>query len=292
MLCRRKIKDFLKKIEEKLEKLVVEQSVPYNHLFQAARYSLLNGGKRLRPLLTLSAANVLGGDVEIALLPASAIEMIHTYSMIHDDLPCMDDDNFRRGKPALHKVYNEGHAVLTGDYLLTFPFELISRDQRLTPDQKIELICLLSKAAGGEGMAGGQVMDIQLENEAADLEELRSLHRLKTGALFTAAAEFGAIVAHATVKERLLLRKFGSELGIAFQILDDILDVTACKEKRGSDISSDQKNHKTTYPSLLGLDKAERELENHLNNCRDCLNELDRDTALLEIIISEHFHSS
>ncbi len=292
MLCRHKIKDFLGKIERKLEQLVVEKAVPYNHLFQAARYSLLCGGKRLRPLLTLTVADVLGADVETALLPASAIEMIHTYSMIHDDLPCMDDDDFRRGKPALHKVYNEGHAVLTGDYLLTFPFELISRDQRLTPDQKIDLIGLLSKAAGGEGMAGGQVMDIRLENEDANLEELRSLHRLKTGALFTAAAEFGAIVAHATTQERLLLRKFGSELGIAFQILDDILDVTACQEKRGTKVSSDQKNHKTTYPSLLGLDMARQELENHLNNCKGCLNELDRDTTLLGIIISQHFRRS
>lgn len=257
-------------------------------MYQAARYALLGGGKRLRPLLTLSVVDVMGGDISTALAPACAIEMIHTYSMIHDDLPCMDDDDFRRGKPALHKAFTEGHAVLTGDYLLTFPFEIISRDLILTPDQKIDLIRLLSRASGGDGMIGGQIMDMELK-KGVELGELRSLHQLKTGALFTAAIEFGAILSYASETEQEILRGFSSELGISFQILDDILDVTACKEKRGSEVSSDQKNNKETYLSLLGLEKAKKELDRHRDKCLNWLKKLEKDTTLLEVIMSHHF---
>lgn len=206
-------------INGELERLIPPDSPFYPSLLEAARYSLLGPGKRIRPLLALYTAEMLEkGSGQKALQPACALEMVHCYSLIHDDLPCMDDDDFRRGRPALHKVYTEGHAMLVGDYLLTKAFEVLSYAPLLSSDQRLSLIQTLSQTAGGEGMIGGQVMDIEENGEVMEL------HRRKTGALFQCAFAFGGIIAHApeTIQSKLL--EFGKCFGELFQVVDDILD--------------------------------------------------------------------
>ncbi len=243
-------------LELQLEKLVPEQPLPFNQLFLAARYSLLGGGKRLRPILTLATCEALGGDELAALIPACALEMVHTYSMIHDDLPCMDNDDFRRGKPSLHRAFPEGHAVLAGDYLLTYAFETVASAPHLTSQQIVSLVSILAKKAGGEGMIAGQVMDIEASHQILSLDLLENIHHYKTGALMATAVDFGAIIAGSTEKERQTLNQFANEIGLAFQIVDDILDITASEQKRGQTIASDISNGKTTYVTLLGLEKS------------------------------------
>lgn len=206
-------------IDKELEALVPASSPYYHSLLEGARYSLLAPGKRIRPLLTLRAAEALEkGSAKRALRPACALEMVHCYSLIHDDLPCMDDDDFRRGRPTLHKAYGEGLAVLVGDYLLTHAFDTLASAPSLSSEQKISLITALARAAGGDGMIGGQVMDIE-ENR-----NVRELHRRKTAALFRCALEFGGIVAHASEQTLAALARFGSQFGELFQVVDDILD--------------------------------------------------------------------
>lgn len=243
-------------IEEHLNLLVPMRQEAAGSLFEAARYSLLGGGKRLRPLIALATAETLGYSSKQALTPVCTLEMIHTYSLIHDDLPCMDDDDYRRGKLTLHKQYSEGHAVLTGDYLLTYAFELLATDPHLASDKKVRLITTLAKKSGGEGMIGGQVIDLAAEGMQIDLTQLQNLHSKKTGALLTAAVEFGGILADADLKTMKHLHSFGENIGLAFQIVDDILDVTSSHAKHGRAIASDVLNDKTTYVTLLGLEKA------------------------------------
>jgi len=268
-------------IEEHLTRLIPEKEVPYHTLFSAARYSLMGGGKRLRPILALATTETLGGDIDTALTAACALELIHTYSLIHDDLPCMDNDDFRRGKLTLHKVYPEGHAVLTGDFLLTHAFDLIANDTELTTDQRLQLIKTLSKHAGGNGMIAGQVLDIQSEGKQIDLERLRLIHRCKTGAMITASIEFGGILSNATELEMQILRRFGEEIGLAFQIVDDILDVTASKEKHGRLVPSDLTNHKVTYVTLLGLEESQVAAQTLFQSACEQLSALSVDPALL-----------
>lgn len=268
------IQDKCKLVETRLDQLVAEKNVPYNNLLGAARYSLLAGGKRLRPILTLATAETLGCNLENALDPACALEMIHTYSLIHDDLPCMDDDDFRRGKPSLHKAFPEGHAVLAGDFLLTFAFEVVAHAPFLSSEQKVELIHLLAKNSGAEGMIGGQVMDIESEGKTITFEFLREIHARKTGALITAAIECGGIVAKASAEHREILRQFGHEIGLAFQIIDDILDVTSNK-------NSDIKNRKATYVTLLGLEKASALADIHYQAALEKLEKLPYNTSIL-----------
>lgn len=260
-------------IEERLDTLLSEKETPYPTLLQAARYSLLSGGKRLRPLLALLTADTLGASLEKALDPACALEMIHTYSLIHDDLPCMDNDDFRRGKPSLHKAFAEGSAVLTGDFLLTYAFEIIARAS-LDPQQKIELIDLLAQKAGAKGMIGGQVMDIESDCKELTLDVLRDIHERKTGALMSASIEFGAIISNLPEIYRKVLRQFGYEIGFVFQVIDDIIDVTSNK-------NSDKKNKKFTYVTLLGLEKARHLAEDHYREALKKLEELPYDLSNL-----------
>jgi len=267
---------------------VQQKHTPYRHLFEAARYALLSGGKRLRPVLTMFMTEMLGGDVEATLVPACAVEMIHTYSMIHDDLPCMDDDGVRRGKPTLHVVYDEAHAVLTGDFLLTLAFQVISEEKNLTLEQRIQMIQVLSKASAAHGLIGGQVVD--LLDGSKNLEDLKHLHLNKTGALFRAAAEIGAIAADATEQERQHIHYFGETLGLAYQVLNDILDVSASQELRGTEVSSDVKNGKVTYVTLLGIEKAQKEFDQLMASCLDILTKLPGDHALLEQYL-QNIHS-
>lgn len=211
-------------LETTLAELVPEQKDL--SLFEAARYSLFSPAKRLRPLLTILSAETLGANPMHALYPACAIEMLHTYSLIHDDLPCMDDDDMRRGLPTLHKVYPEGHAVLTGDFLLTYSFEILSRSPHLTPQQCLELIRSLTTGAGALGMIGGQALDLTWarSNVKPSWTELSQVQSKKTAALFSSALEMGAIVANGSESDRSLLVCIGKEIGLAFQIVDDILD--------------------------------------------------------------------
>lgn len=249
--------DRLKKIDECLSSVIEEKkSQPHASLFEAARYSLLSRAKRLRPLLAIATAESFGASFELALLPACALEVLHTYSLIHDDLPCMDDDDLRRGRPTLHKVYGDGHAVLTGDFLLTFAFEILSMSPGLDAEQKIELVSVLAKRAGADGMVGGQVVDLICEGKQTDWQTLQFIHKHKTAALFAAAFEFGAIIAKASCEDRSKLKLIGEEIGLSFQIIDDILDETSTESELGKPIRSDLTNDKSTAISVLGLEKA------------------------------------
>ena len=224
----------------------------------AMRYSLDGGGKRIRPVLLLESCRLCGGDVADALDFACALEMIHTYSLVHDDLPCMDDDDMRRGKPACHIAFGEATAVLAGDALLTQAFAAAANSEaaKKTPARALEAIALLSKCAGAEGMIGGQVVDLQSEGKTIALSRPQTMDSLKTGALMRAACEIGAVLAGADNEKRAALVRYAEALGQAFQIVDDILDVTSDVQTLGKPIGSDAEMQKSTYVSLLGLDRA------------------------------------
>ena len=229
-------------------------------LGEAARYSLEAGGKRVRPVLCMLACEAVGGSAEGALPGALALEFVHTYSLIHDDLPAMDDDDLRRGRPTNHKVFGEGHAILAGDALLTEAFGVLAAAD-LDPTRRAEALVLLAAAAGWRGMAGGQALDLAGEKTASyDLDHLRLIHRLKTGALLRASLEIGAVLGGATPAERASLRAYGEAIGLAFQIQDDILDATATDADLGKRAGKDAGRGKITYPSLLGLQGARKAL--------------------------------
>jgi geranylgeranyl diphosphate synthase type II len=219
-------------------------------LREAMHYSLFAGGKRLRPALALGAAAIVSGDDAAAMPAACAIEMIHTYSLIHDDLPAMDDDDLRRGKPTSHKVYGEAVAILAGDALLTMAFDVAA--QSGSP----RIVSEIARAAGAEGMVGGQVIDLMSEDKHLTLDELRHLHACKTGALIRASVRCGAILGGADDAQLDALTRYGEHIGLAFQIADDILDVVGTTEALGKQVGSDEANLKSTYPALLGLDRA------------------------------------
>ncbi|MCK4502747.1 MAG: polyprenyl synthetase family protein [Desulfuromonadales bacterium] len=228
-------------------------------LHDAMRYSVFAGGKRIRPILMLAACEAVGGKVENVLPAACAIEMIHSYSLIHDDLPAMDDDNLRRGIPTNHKVYGEATAILAGDGLLTEAFILLSNPDVcgvVTAEKYREVIHILAKSAGSMGMVGGQVVDMEAEEKPVDLPTLEYIHTHKTGALILAAIEVGAIIGGATAKQRRALCRYGETAGLAFQVADDILDIVADQSQLGKDVGSDQQRGKATYPALLGLKGA------------------------------------
>ena len=229
-------------------------------LGEAARYSLEAGGKRVRPVLCLLACEAVGGSAQEALPGALALEYIHTYSLIHDDLPAMDDDDLRRGRPTNHKVFGEGHAILAGDALLTEAFGVLAAAD-LDPARRATALSLLAEGAGWRGMAGGQALDLEGEKVASyDLDHLQLIHRLKTGALLRTSLEIGAVLGGATPAERASLRAYGEAIGLAFQIQDDILDATATDADLGKRAGKDAGKGKITYPSLLGLEGARKAL--------------------------------
>lgn len=228
-------------------------------LIAAMRYSLLGGGKRLRPFLVLSAAELCGGPAGAALPAACAVEMIHTYSLIHDDLPCMDDDDLRRGRPTNHKVFGEALAVLAGDSLLTLAVQVLSEaaaDPRVGCERAVAALTELARGAGPAGMAGGQVLDLEGEEKAAPAEVMEQIHRLKTGALFTACLRMGAIVGGGGAAELAALTAYSRHFGLAFQIQDDVLDVVGDTAKLGKAVGSDERKDKSTYVKLYGLEGA------------------------------------
>lgn len=233
-----------------------------NHLLAAMRHGTLNGGKRLRPFLVQESALLFGGDPEAASRVGAALECLHSYSLIHDDLPAMDDDDLRRGQPTVHKAFDEATAILAGDSLLTYAFDIITAPAtKLAADRKVELVLALSRAAGLGGMAGGQALDLAAETTAPDEDGVITLQAMKTGALLRFACEAGAIIAGASEDDRKRLRRFGEIIGLAFQIADDVLDVTSDAATMGKATGKDADRGKATLVSRNGLDWAERRLD-------------------------------
>lgn len=248
---------------------------------QAMRYSVENGGKRIRPALLLEFCRVCGGDYKKAVPFACALEMIHTYSLIHDDLPCMDNDDFRRGKPSCHIAFGEEYALLAGDALLTLAFETAMKSN-LSAEITVKAAKELAKAAGVMGMVGGQVLDLQNEGKKVGVSDLQKTDELKTGELIRAACVLGCVCAGADDKKIAAAEKYAHDIGIAFQIVDDILDVTSDEETLGKPIGSDEENQKSTYVTLLGIEKSRKTAEELTLNAQKALDAFDGDVSSLK----------
>ncbi len=248
-------------VDRSLEKLVPPATTYPSVVHEAMRYSLFAGGKRVRPLLAIASAEALGAS-SVGLLPlAGSLELVHTYSLIHDDLPAMDDDDFRRNRPTCHKVYGEAIAILAGDGLLNMAFEVLSDPKRLKivpAARMLAIIREISTASGVFGMVGGQVVDIQSEGRDVDLPTLEYIHTHKTGALIRASVRVGALYARAGKRQLAALSHYGELVGLAFQIADDILDLTGTREEIGKDAGSDLKKDKKTFPSFYGIEESRR----------------------------------
>ncbi|HHW37161.1 MAG TPA: polyprenyl synthetase family protein [Bacillales bacterium] len=244
-------------------------------------YSLNAGGKRLRPILLFATLHAFGKDEKLGLDVACALEMIHTYSLIHDDLPSMDDDDLRRGKPTNHKVYGEAVAILAGDGLLTHSFEMIAKSKELSDTLKVNIIAFLAQAAGPSGMVGGQVADLLGEHKDLNVGELEYIHEHKTGKLLRFAVVAGAIIADASKEQQEYLDQYAGHLGLAFQIKDDILDIEGNVEQIGKPVGSDVGKDKSTYPKLLTLEGAKKKCYDHLNQAKGWLEKANVDSDLL-----------
>ncbi len=265
MNFKEKLKSYVDVINDFLDKYIVVEDVPEKVLYSSMKYSLEAGGKRLRPVLSLSVCDMLDGNINDVIPYACAIEMIHTYSLIHDDLPSMDDDNFRRGKPTNHKVFGEAIAILAGDGLLNSAFELMLKassygDKGL--DKKIKAISVIANASGIKGMIAGQVIDLESEDSDISPELLKRMHKCKTGALIKAPVISSAVLCGASKDEIKHLESFSENIGLAFQIKDDILDIEGDSDKLGKNIGSDASNGKSTFVSIYGLDKSKEMLFN------------------------------
>ncbi len=256
-------------------------------LIEAIDYSLSAGGKRLRPALVLEANRLLGKPGASALAAAAAIELIHTFSLVHDDLPAMDDDDLRRGRPTNHKVFGEATAILAGDAMMTLAFDVVATDA--DADLVAPLTRELARASGPFGMIGGQILDIDGENRTLDLSALQQIHRMKTGALLTASCRLGAIAARAPDEQLDALSRFGRHLGLAFQIVDDLLDETATPEQMGKATNKDAGRGKNTYPRLLGLDESKRQATQQMDQAIESLalfgDRADRLIALARFVV-------
>ena len=272
---------FSNSFEEFLNKTLATESNDYIEHYNAMRYSLLSGGKRLRPFILKSFYEVAGGNDDSFLNFAAALEMIHTYSLIHDDLPSMDNDDFRRGKPSCHKAFNEATALLAGDALLTKAFEVAAKTENISPDLIVEGIKELALLSGAEGMIGGQIVDLAIENQSAPIETVLQMYMKKTGALLVAAAKIGTILAGGNEKMKSAAEEYAINLGIAFQIQDDILDVIGDAKLLGKPIGSDAKNEKSTYVSLKGLEQAKQDVIYYTNNAKDALKAFNSDIKIL-----------
>jgi len=255
--------------EKYLKKYIPSKKESPSTLHSAMRYALLTGGKRLRPALAQAAYEFFGGKPsESIYLAMCALEMLHTFSLIHDDLPCMDDDDFRRGKPTTHKVYGDATAVLTGDALCIFAFELIARTGNIT------VVKELARSLGTKGMIGGQIVDIESEGKSVDLATVDYIHYHKTAALIEASLVIGGVLANAKKEDLECIREFGKGIGLVFQIVDDILDIESSTEELGKDAGSDIKNGKATYPAVLGLKISKRKAMELYNKSLKCLKKL------------------
>ena len=254
---------YLAKRKEAIE-VALDSALPVIYpekIYEAMRYSLLAGGKRLRPILCLASCELAGGTTSMAIPTACALEVIHTMSLIHDDLPAMDNDDYRRGKLTNHKVYGDDIAILAGDGLLTYAFEFIAtKTENVPPQQVLQTIAYLGRAAGASGLIGGQVVDVESEGKTdVSLETLNYIHAHKTGALLEACVVCGAILAGASAADLQRLSRFAQNIGLAFQIIDDILDITATQEELGKTAGKDVKAGKVTFPSLWGIEESRRQ---------------------------------
>lgn len=248
-------------------------------------YSLEAGGKRVRPILMMASCESYGKDYQAVLSVAVALEMVHTYSLIHDDLPAMDDDDFRRGKLTNHKKFDEATAILAGDGLLTYSFDIVANEPTLSDQQKVYLLNELSKVSGPKGMVAGQILDMQAENKETNLQQLEQIHTLKTGQLLRFAIISGAYIGGATKEQLEALETFAHYVGLVFQVQDDILDVDGDPELIGKAVGSDVGNFKSTYPKLLGLDGAKQHKQLYVDNAKQALQDAGIKHSLLEELI-------
>jgi len=265
-----------KLIDRALDQYLPKETVRPATIHKAMRYSLFAGGKRLRPVLTLAAAEACGGKIDNAMPLACAMECIHTYSLVHDDLPSMDNDDFRRGRPTCHKVFGDGIAVLAGDALLTVAFEIVSHARPPHCYDPFTLLREVAVAAGSRKLIGGQVADLEAEGKKVSLADLRYIHQNKTAAILTASVCLGAMSANATAKELAAITKFGRALGLAFQVIDDILDVTQTSEKLGKSAGKDVAAQKATYPAVMGLAKSRTEAKSLTKEAHAALTIFDK----------------
>lgn len=279
------MKALIKQIDENLDKFL-EEKYP-EEIFKSMRYSVLAGGKRLRPVLCLEACRAFGGNIEAAMPTACAIEMLHAQSLIHDDLPCMDNDDFRRGKPTNHKVFGEATAVLAGDALLTFAPQLIIQKSNLSVEIKLKLVEEYCIAAGAYGLIAGQIVDIDSEGKQISAETLEFIHTHKTADLFKLSLKSGAIVAGADDEKIKLMEEIGQKLGFAFQICDDILDETSTFEEMGKTLGKDKQANKPTYTALFGLEKAREEVKYLLENVCDTMAKYEMKSTIFDEIIRD-----
>lgn len=280
------MKELIKLIDENLDKFL-EVKYPED-IFKSMRYSVLAGGKRLRPVLCLEACRVFGGSIEDAISTACAIEMLHAQSLIHDDLPCMDNDDFRRGNPTNHKVFGEATAVLAGDALLTFAPQLIlQKSKNLDDKTKLKLVEEYCIAAGAYGLIAGQIVDIESEGKQISAETLEFIHTHKTADLFKLSLKSGAIIAGASEDKINLMEEVGQKLGFAFQICDDILDETSTFEEMGKTLGKDMQAQKPTYTAVFGLKKAREEVRFLLENVCDIMAEHEIKSVIFDRIICD-----
>lgn len=277
---------------EMIEAALAQYIYPVNDgqmlVTDAMRYSVQNGGKRIRPMLTLEFCRVCGGNPQSALPFACAVEMIHTYSLIHDDLPCMDDDDLRRGKPSCHKQFGESYALLAGDGLLTLAFETLTKATEVAPSDIVRAVRVLSDLAGVNGMIGGQVIDLLSEEKQVDYSTLHCIDKLKTGALIKSAALLGCIAAG--VQDETILsaaKTYAENIGFAFQVVDDILDVTSDTATLGKPVGSDEKNAKSTFVSLLGLEACKTLADKLTADAVQALSAIPNNTEFLEALANQ-----
>ena len=272
-------------IKQWLDEVLTSPNQEFKPLYESMNYSLMQGGKRIRPILSKAVLEMLHKDPADYKEFLCAMECIHTYSLVHDDLPAMDNDDYRRGNLTNHKVYGEGLAILAGDGLLTYAFQLMTANNKASAQDKLDAIQCVAIAAGPEGMVGGQAFDMLSEDKHIPLEELKVLHRGKTGALFNASVELGLILGNADTVTRTALMEYANCLGLLFQITDDILDVTGTIEELGKTPGSDIRQHKSTYVSLLGLEGAKEQASSVGKQAHEALNSVFYDTSILAALI-------
>ena len=286
MQLEQELKEKTADIEKLLERMLPEEAGLQKTIFSAMRYSLMTGGKRIRPLLIAETYRFFGGtDMALAEPFMAAIEMIHTYSLIHDDLPALDNDDYRRGQKTCHIVYGEDMAILAGDALLNYAYEVATKAFDLAEKDQImnvvEAIKILASKPGIYGMIGGQVADVELEGTPLSMEQILFIHKNKTSALIEACMMIGAVLAGASKEDVLKMEECGEYIGLAFQIQDDILDLTGDEEEIGKPVGSDEKNHKTTYVTLKGLERSQRDVEDISKKAIDILEKYDKGDCYL-----------
>ncbi|WP_246926882.1 polyprenyl synthetase family protein [Clostridioides difficile] len=282
-------------VEKVLKEYMPKEEGYQKTVIEAMNYSLSAGGKRLRPILTLEACKIVGGNEDEAIPFAIAIEMIHTYSLIHDDLPALDNDDLRRGRPTNHKVYGEATGILAGDALLNYAFEvmLAGSINKENPEKYLKAINEIAKGAGIYGMIGGQVVDVESENKQIEKEKLDYIHMNKTAAMMVGCMRAGATIGGANSEQMEEITKYAKNIGLSFQIVDDILDIVGDESKLGKKVGSDIENHKSTYPSLLGLDKSKEIAHNLIDEAKKSIEKLSDDVdflnGLAEYIIDREY---